>query len=86
MPVTLTRKPFTPEERAILIEAVMTGNVDELEDIAMQIAEKLPDLLKRARLPDTYENRRAVIELVLTRWAMPKTQRQSHSYRRMARR
>ena len=88
MTVTLLRKSFSPEERELIVEAVMTGScppeLPELEDIALTIAEWLPSLLAKARLPDTSDNRRAIINLVLTRWGMPKSPRPSTSYRRLA--
>lgn len=71
-----------------MVEAIMFGShvegFPELEDITIEIAEKLPDLLRRARLPDNSDNRRKIIELVLVRWAMPKT-KTATSYRQFAR-
>ena len=90
MAITLQRKPFTPAQREIVIEAVMTGrcaysdDLPGLEEIALEIADSLPKLLRHAGLPDNSENRRKVIDLILIRWAMPKAPRRSRSYRRMA--
>jgi len=89
MTVTLKRQPFTPEERELFIDAIMSGcaaDWPELDEIAIEIAEKLPELLRHARLPDTSENRRRIINLVLTRYAQPKGPKRSRSYRRLARR
>jgi hypothetical protein len=86
MTVILHRRPFSKEEREILIESVMTGSYSEFEDLAIEIAEHLPDLLRKANLPDTSDNRRKLIELVMVRWSMPKGPQRSRSYRRMARR
>ncbi|RYG55479.1 MAG: hypothetical protein EON56_05575 [Alphaproteobacteria bacterium] len=89
MAVTLLRKPFTAEERQLAVEAIMTGcgveGLPELDAIALEIAMKLPDLLRKANLPDTSDNRRRLIELVLIRWAAPKTPTfTSKSYRAFA--
>jgi hypothetical protein len=84
MAVIITRQPFSKAERDMVVEAVITGRVPqelpELEDISLTIAEQLPDLLVKARLSDTSENRRKVVDLVLVRWAAPK-HRPSRSYR-----
>lgn len=87
MPVTIQRPHFTPEDRALIVEAVLTGCAADadVESIAMEIAEKLPDLLRKAQWPDNSENRKRIVELVLLRWSMPKTRR-SLAYRRLARR
>jgi hypothetical protein len=88
--VIIQRKPFTQEEREAIADAIMFGcSVDglpELDDIAMDIAEKLPELLRHARLPDTSEHRRKLIDLVMRRWSMPKGPRRSRAYRTLARR
>ena len=89
MTVTLRRHHFSAAERQVVAEAVMTGaHVDEvegLEDVAMQIAEMLPELLRHARRPDTSENRRELIDFVLERWSEPKSARPSRSYRQLRR-
>lgn len=89
MTVTLRRTPFNEAERALVIEAVMTGQTpegfSELAPIALTIAEQLPELLAKARLPDNSDNRRKVVNLVLVRWSQPKGPRPSRSYRRFAR-
>ena len=88
--ITLTRKPFSKEEREIMVDAIMTGSYvedwPELDAIGIEIAEKLPDLLRRAGWPDTSDNRRKIIELVMVRWAAPKSRKPSRSYRALARR
>ncbi|MDM0074426.1 hypothetical protein QTH90_08540 [Variovorax sp. J2P1-59] len=88
MTITLLRKPFSKEEREIMVDAIMTGRYvedwPELDAIATEIAEKLPDLLRRAGWPDNSDNRRKLIELVLVRWALPKTRKPPRTYRRLA--
>lgn len=88
MTVTLRRHSFSKAEREVLVEAITTGahveEIEGLEEVALTIAEKLPELLAKARLSDTSENRRRIIDLVLLRWAMPKSPRPSHAYRRLA--
>lgn len=85
MSITLRRHHFSAAERQVVAEAVMTGarvdEIDGLEDVAMSIAEMLPALLRKERLQDTSENRRAIIDLVLRRWDVPKSARPSRSYR-----
>lgn len=89
MAVVLMRQPFSKAERELIVEAIMSGaeveGLPELDGIALTIAEQLPDLLKKARLPDTSQNRRGLIHLVLVRWSRPKTARPSRSYRRFRR-
>jgi hypothetical protein len=90
MAVVLTRQPFSKEERDILIDAAMNGTAyedwPELQEVADEVAMKLPELLRRAGWEDSSENRRKIIDLVLVRWAMPKGPLRSRSYRRLARR
>ena len=90
MTVTLLRKPFTKEEREIMVDAIMCGRcvegIPELGVIATEIAEKLPDLLRRANLPDNSDNRRKLIDLVMVRWAAPKTRKPPRTYRALSRR
>ena len=45
---------------------------DELDSMAIKIADELPRLLKMAGLPDTSDNRRRMIDLVIARYSMPK--------------
>lgn len=99
MTVTLRRRPLTAEQKAIFIQAVMTGvkpsdlDVDEAEEVAaeldglaLNVGDSLPNLLTKARLSDTYDHRVAVIGFVLDRWARPKSAAPSRSYRKFARR
>jgi hypothetical protein len=90
MTITLTRKPFSKGERGLIAEAIMTGayieGLPELDTIATEIAEKLPALLRHAGVPDSSDNRRKIIDLVLVRWAAPKTRTPPRTYRELARR
>lgn len=71
----MTRMPLTPEQRQFLIEAVMTGrDVGDaaLEEIAANVAMQLPSMMKRAKLADSSENRRRLLEVMLTPVPQPK--------------
>ena len=86
MATTLQPPRFTPEERADLRNAILFGveGADDVDDLALRIAEALPALLRKCKLADTLENRGKLIELVLDRMSA-RTAAPSKSYPRFAR-
>jgi hypothetical protein len=72
MTVTLTRKPFTLEQRAAIKAAVLTGAAlttyddPEITEQITVIAESLPGLLKKARMADSSENRSKLLDQMLS--------------------